>query len=148
MQKQIKLTNQRGFMEISMMIVLSVIIAIVVYLMNKSEPMTSGAKELKYIDSFNFIISGARSLAQGKTDGYASVTIEELSEGEHISKSYSDGSGTNPDGGDWNLTGSSVNVLNVNATGVDEVLCTRVAEKMNVDYTATCSSGNVQVTAN
>lgn len=140
--------NQKGLTSIDYMISIAGIAAMVVYFSGKSESTQLKTDEQVYFDTFNHIVEAARNAKSGTTDGYASITMTTLSSGKFISSTYGDGTGKNPDGGDWNLTGSSISQLVVNATGVNDELCDRLAAKFNKWSTASCSDNTVSITTN
>ena len=138
--------NQRGMTTVDWLITIAGIALVTVYFSGKSESASTKTDESIIYDTFNHIVESARNAKAGTTDGYASMDMSFLSSKKYISTAYGDGVGTNPKGGDWNLTGSTVSVLKVSATGLEDELCQRLADKFNKWSTATCSSGTVTLT--
>lgn len=148
MKTQQKLSRQSGFTLIELFVVLAVIFVGVTIVVGNTKPAQADSKEQQYISGFTSIISKARSKAKGMPDGYASITIEDLVDEEYLPQSFGDGSGTNPDGGDWDLSSSTVNQLIVRATGSQSAICERVAALYAQETTASCSSDTISVTSN
>lgn len=140
--------NQKGFTLIEVFVVLAIIFIGITIVAGNTQPAMADSKENQYSTAISIIISKARSKAQGESDGYASLTIQEMVDEEYLPLSFGDGSGTNPDGGDWDLSQSTVNQLIVRATGAQQSVCERVAKKYALETTASCSSGTISVSAN
>ncbi|AFV87788.1 hypothetical protein NO989_18815 [Alteromonas sp. DY56-G5] len=139
------MTKQKGYISAEWAIIGVLALGLLAYNISKSEPLAANGKEQKYNDAFTTIISQARIKAEGRTDGFATFDIEDLSSEGYISEDFGDGSGTNFDGGDWSMATSTVDQLIVSSSGLQDDICARVAEKWAVHTAATCTSGTVTV---
>lgn len=120
------------------------------YMFGKYEPIEANNTEQLVVDGFSEIIRAASNYRQGVTDGYASLSLVDLtgltgSGGGSLPGAWADGVGTNPVGGNWTATGTAT-VLTITATALPAPICDRVATKLNLLATAACVTGTVTVT--
>lgn len=138
--------RQKGFMSLDTAIAIAVAVAFAAYVLGKAEPLKRKGDEQLLVDNVTHIIDGARNEAAGTLDGYASITISTLSNKGMVPESWGDGSGVNPSGGGYALTGSDETTLIVIADSLDQDVCDNAASKFALYTTATCSSGTLTVT--
>ncbi len=140
-----KMKKQKGLTTIDLVVTIVGIAALAMYFSSKSESTTLKTDEQIFFDTFHHLIESARNTKGTMNDGYASIDVTYLSSREIIAPAFGDGVGTNPHGGDWNFDGSTVSSLVVSATGLEDVLCNRLAERFSRWSSATCTSGTVTV---
>lgn len=139
--------KQAGFLSVDFMVVLALVLVTSAYFMSKSDASAAKSDEQLLVDEIGTIIEGSRAAARTQEDRFESLTIEFLSERRLVPEKWGDGSTANPHGGAYDLGDSTVTELVINASGLNTDLCTRGAEVINKNFSATCSGDTLTVTA-
>lgn len=142
-----KRKKQKGFATIEVMIALALVLAAGLYALSKSDAAAAKGDEQLLVDQVGTIIEAMRTAAVSQEDRFESLTIEFLSERRLVPEKWGDGSTANPHGGAYSLSDSTITQIVVNASGLNSDLCTRGAEVINKNFTATCSGDTLTVTA-
>lgn len=148
-----KRRKQSGFMALADLgLALTFMLGLSSYGMSKTEPVNAHNEEQLIIDGFSEIIRASTQYRQGVTDGFASLTISDLTGttgpgAGSLPVSWGTGVGTNPVNGNW-TAGGTASELEATATGLSDALCNRVATKLNQHVTASCDTTTGTVTVN
>lgn len=139
--------KQFGFVSNEVMVGMILVLSAGLYTLSKSDVAAAKTDEQILVDQVKMIVEAGRALAKTLPDRFESQTIEMMSERELVPKKWGDGSKANPHGGGYDLSGSSVTELVIEASELRPTLCQNGAEKINANYDATCSGDTLTITA-
>ncbi|KZN63393.1 hypothetical protein [Pseudoalteromonas luteoviolacea] len=139
--------KEGGFLSLELGAVLGVVVIASALAVSRSDMVAAKGDEKALVEDIGLIIEGARQAAYSEENRFEDVTIEKLSELRLVPERWGDGSNANPHNGSYDLSDSTATSLVVTASGLNSDLCTRGAEIINKNFTATCSGDTVTVTA-
>jgi hypothetical protein len=92
------------------------------------------------------VVNASRSYKSHQTDGYASVSVSNLTDASvaYLANRFKTGVGINEWGGNYTTAaGATASDLTVTSTGLPIAVCNKIANALSKDFDATCATGTV-----